>query len=165
MKQNRHSVLAFPKFNKEMSIWHQSKKHFWSYFAIGRIRLHWSSEKDDTLGLAIGPSYTTCNLNPKPRLETVAELKDPLLHLKELKTTTQNSNDNLKAAGKWREGWKYSSLKQKDRKSTKREKRHKYVKPVEATGLESLQINMVVFPSNNRKCKPNPFNLVGSKRV
>jgi len=83
-----------------MSIWHQSKKHFWSYFAIGRIRLHWSSEKDDTLGLAIGPSYTTCNLNPKPRLETVAELKDPLLHLKELKTTTQNSNDNLKAAGR-----------------------------------------------------------------
>jgi len=39
MRQNRHSLFAFPKFNKEVSIWHQSEKHFWSYFAMRRIRL------------------------------------------------------------------------------------------------------------------------------
>jgi len=39
MRQNRHSFSAFPKFNKEMSIWHQKEKHCWSYFAIRRIRL------------------------------------------------------------------------------------------------------------------------------
>ena len=39
MRQNRHSLLAFPKFNKEVSIWHQKEKHCWSYFAIRRIRL------------------------------------------------------------------------------------------------------------------------------
>jgi len=47
MRQNRHSLLAFPKLNKEVSIWHQMEKHCWSYFAIRKIRLrglvkwHW----------------------------------------------------------------------------------------------------------------------------
>jgi len=39
MKQNRQSLVAFPKFNKEVSIWHQNEKLCWSYFAIRRIRL------------------------------------------------------------------------------------------------------------------------------
>jgi len=37
MKQNKHSLLAFPKFNKEVSIWHQKEKQCWSYFAMRRI--------------------------------------------------------------------------------------------------------------------------------
>ena len=36
---NRHSLLVFPKFNKEVSIRHQTEKHCWSYLAIMRIRL------------------------------------------------------------------------------------------------------------------------------
>ena len=39
MRQNRHSILVFPKFNKKVSIWLQKEKHCWSYFAIRRIRL------------------------------------------------------------------------------------------------------------------------------
>jgi len=39
MRQNRHSLLAFAKFNKEVSIWHQKEKHCWSSFAIRRIQL------------------------------------------------------------------------------------------------------------------------------
>jgi len=39
MRQNRHSLLAFPKFDKEVSIWHQKEMHCWSYFAIRRIQL------------------------------------------------------------------------------------------------------------------------------
>jgi len=39
MRQNRHSLLAFPKFNKEVSVWHQREMHCWSYFAIRRFRL------------------------------------------------------------------------------------------------------------------------------
>jgi len=36
---NRRSLLAFPKFNKEVSIRHQREKHCWSYFAVRRVRL------------------------------------------------------------------------------------------------------------------------------
>jgi len=32
-------LLAFTKFNKDVSIWHQEEKHCWTYFAIWRIRL------------------------------------------------------------------------------------------------------------------------------
>jgi len=39
MIQNWHSLLAFPKFNKEVSIRHQRQKHCWSYFAVRRVRL------------------------------------------------------------------------------------------------------------------------------
>jgi len=39
MWQNRHSLSAFPKFNKKVSIRHQKQKHCWSYFAVRRIRL------------------------------------------------------------------------------------------------------------------------------
>jgi len=39
MGQNRHSLLAFAKFNQEVSIRHQREKHCWSYFAIRQIRL------------------------------------------------------------------------------------------------------------------------------
>ena len=39
MRQNTHSLLAFPQFNKEVSIWHQNEKHCWSYFSIRRILL------------------------------------------------------------------------------------------------------------------------------
>jgi len=39
MRQKRHSLLAFPKFNKEVSFKLQREKHCWSYFAIRRIRL------------------------------------------------------------------------------------------------------------------------------
>jgi len=38
-RQNRRSLLAFTTFNKEASIWYQKEKHWWSYFAIRRIRL------------------------------------------------------------------------------------------------------------------------------
>jgi len=38
MRPDRHSLLAFPKFNKEVSIWHQREKRCWSYFAVRRIR-------------------------------------------------------------------------------------------------------------------------------
>ena len=37
--KNRHSLLAFPKFNKEVSYRHKREKHCWSYFAIRRIQL------------------------------------------------------------------------------------------------------------------------------
>jgi len=39
MRQNRHSLLAFPKFNKEGYIRHQRQKHCWRYFAVRRVRL------------------------------------------------------------------------------------------------------------------------------
>jgi len=39
MRQNRHSLLAFLKLNKEVSIRHQREKHCWSYFSIRRIWL------------------------------------------------------------------------------------------------------------------------------
>jgi len=39
VRQNRHSLLAFTKFNKEVSIRHQRQKHCWSYFAVRRDRL------------------------------------------------------------------------------------------------------------------------------
>jgi len=54
LETNRHSSLAFPKFNNELSFWHQRKKHHWSYFAIALGEtdcLHWSDDKDDALGL------------------------------------------------------------------------------------------------------------------
>ena len=38
MRQNRHNLLAFPKFNKEVSIRHQKQRPFWNYFAIRRAR-------------------------------------------------------------------------------------------------------------------------------
>jgi len=37
MRQNRHSLLAFPKFDKEVSIWHQKEMHCLGYFAIRRV--------------------------------------------------------------------------------------------------------------------------------
>jgi len=39
MMQNGHSLLAFPKFNKEVSIRHQRQKHCWSYTAVRRVWL------------------------------------------------------------------------------------------------------------------------------
>ena len=40
MRQNRqHSLSAFPKFNKKVSIKHQRQKHCWSYFAVSRVQL------------------------------------------------------------------------------------------------------------------------------
>jgi len=39
MRQNRHSLLELPKFNKEVSIGLQKEKNCWSYFAMRRIRL------------------------------------------------------------------------------------------------------------------------------
>ena len=39
MRQNRHSLLVLPKFYKEVSIRHQRQKHYWSYFAVRRVRL------------------------------------------------------------------------------------------------------------------------------
>ena len=52
MRQNSHSLLAFPKFYKQVSISHQREKHCWNYFAVRRIwLLGMSSDKDDTLGL------------------------------------------------------------------------------------------------------------------
>ena len=39
MRQNRHRLSAFPKFNTKMSIRHQRRKHCWSYFAIWRVQL------------------------------------------------------------------------------------------------------------------------------
>ena len=54
MRQNSDSLLAFPKFNKEVSIRHQRKKHCWSYFAARRIWLlrlvKWQGR--DTFGIA-----------------------------------------------------------------------------------------------------------------
>jgi len=39
MSKNRHSLLAFPKLNKEGSIRHQRQKHCWRYFAVRRVRV------------------------------------------------------------------------------------------------------------------------------
>jgi len=39
MRQNRQSLLAIRKFNREVSIWHQKEKHYWSYFAVRRIQV------------------------------------------------------------------------------------------------------------------------------
>ena len=66
---NRHSSLAFPKFNNELSIWGQRKKHHWSYFAITLGEsdcLHWSNDNDDTLGLVYTLGPETLNQKPKP---------------------------------------------------------------------------------------------------
>jgi len=54
MRQNRHSFLAFPKFNKAQSILPAEAKALLVLFyhlenPIGWI---WSSDEDDTLGLA-----------------------------------------------------------------------------------------------------------------
>jgi len=59
MRQNRHSLLEFPKFNKEVSIRYQREKHCWSFLPLGEFDcLDWSSNNlDDTLGLAKGPCY------------------------------------------------------------------------------------------------------------
>jgi len=38
MKQNRHSLLAFPHFNNVMFILPSRQSTCWSYFAIGRTR-------------------------------------------------------------------------------------------------------------------------------
>jgi len=60
MRQNSHSLLAFPKFNKKVSIWHQKEKPCWSYFAIRRIRLLGLVKyHDDALGLVYGPCCMT----------------------------------------------------------------------------------------------------------
>jgi len=69
MRQNRHSLLAFPKFNKKVSIRHQRQKHCWSYFAVRRVQL---------LGLAKWQGLYTWisvrsllhGLNPKPKTKT-----------------------------------------------------------------------------------------------
>jgi len=34
LRQNRHSILAFLKFNNELSIWHQRDSTAWGYFVI-----------------------------------------------------------------------------------------------------------------------------------
>jgi len=39
MRQNRHSLLAFPKFNKDVPIRQQGQKHCWSYFVVRRVQL------------------------------------------------------------------------------------------------------------------------------
>jgi len=52
MRQNRHILLAFPKFNKEVSVRHQKEKRCWSYLPLGESTcLDLSSDKDYTLGL------------------------------------------------------------------------------------------------------------------
>jgi len=63
-------------------------------------------------------------------------------------------------AGRLLEGWKHSSLSQRNPKSMKHEKRHIF----RSNWIGSLQAttgNMAVFPGNNRKCKPRPSNLIG----
>jgi len=39
MRQNRHSLSAFPKFNKKVSTRHLRQKHCWSYFSVRRVQL------------------------------------------------------------------------------------------------------------------------------
>jgi len=51
MRQNRHSFLAFPKFNNEVSI--RGKSTAGVILALGESNcLDRSSDEDDTLGLA-----------------------------------------------------------------------------------------------------------------
>jgi len=53
MRQNRHTFLAFPKFYKALSIFPQRQKHAGVILRFGESDwLDWSSDKDDTLGLA-----------------------------------------------------------------------------------------------------------------
>ena len=53
MRQNRHSLSAFPKVNKKVSVRHQWQNSSWSYLPLGESNcLDWSSDKDDTLGSA-----------------------------------------------------------------------------------------------------------------
>jgi len=53
MRQNRKSHLAFPNFNKAVSIWHQRKRTAGVILPLGVSDcFDWSSDKDDTLGLA-----------------------------------------------------------------------------------------------------------------
>ena len=68
MRQNRYSLLAFPKFNKEVSIRLQREKHCWSYFAIRQSDcLDWSSDNDGTLWLARSLLHMTKNPTRKPK--------------------------------------------------------------------------------------------------
>jgi len=51
--QNIHSLLAFPNFNKEVSIRHQRQSTVGDILPLGESNcLDWSSYKGDTLGLA-----------------------------------------------------------------------------------------------------------------
>ena len=60
MRQNRHRLLAFLKFNKEVSIRHQREKHCWSYFSIRRIpSIGQVTRTIHLLALAYDPCYTT----------------------------------------------------------------------------------------------------------
>jgi len=53
MRQNRHSLLAFPKFNEEVSIRLQRENIAGVILPLGGSDcLDWSSDKDDKLGLA-----------------------------------------------------------------------------------------------------------------
>ena len=78
MRQNRHSLLGFPKFSKEVSIWHQREKHCGSYFAIRIFRLlglvKWQRRHTwicvRSLLQDLKPWKQTQNLNPKPKPKT-----------------------------------------------------------------------------------------------
>ena len=69
MRQNRHSLSAFPKFNKTVFIRHQKQKYYGSYFSVRRVQLFvlvkwqghytWSSVRS-----------LLHDLNPKPKPKT-----------------------------------------------------------------------------------------------
>jgi len=61
MRQNRQSILVFPKFNKEVFILPSEAKALLENFTIRRTRLAelWTSDKDDTLGLVHGLRHMT----------------------------------------------------------------------------------------------------------
>ena len=60
MRQNRHSVLAFPKFRRKCLLGIRGKSTAGVILPLGESGcLDWSSDKNDRLGLALGPCYMT----------------------------------------------------------------------------------------------------------
>jgi len=53
MRQNKHSLSPFPKFNKEVFIRHQREKHWGVILPLGESDcLDWQNDKDNIHGLA-----------------------------------------------------------------------------------------------------------------
>jgi len=59
MKQSRHNLLAFPKFNKAVSILPHEGKALLELFCQQANSIGWSRDKDDTFGLAYGFCHVT----------------------------------------------------------------------------------------------------------
>jgi len=59
MRQNKHSLLAFPAFNNTVSILHREAIALLELFFHQANLVGWSCDKDNTFGLAYGLFHMT----------------------------------------------------------------------------------------------------------